>query len=196
MDLKDNGKQEKGKWIGEEDDDIRTTPAKDLAAAVFIAALSLFVIIQAVRMPKPTTIYTHPGLLPFLTGFSLLLMAVGLGIRAIRMGGARNLFAIHGKIARDHLTDIESLRTFLLIGIVIVYVILVDFIGFDLRLPVGSFVFFFSSYELISIIMLTVTLKIFWRARFWRCLLVSACWVVAIASTFRYAFQILLPGLG
>ncbi len=187
---------EKTKFVGEEDEDFSATPVKELAAAAFIVILSLCVIIPAVRMPKPTTIYTHPGLLPFLIGVSLLLMAVGLGVRAVRMGGAKHFFRLPSKTVGDRLKDVESRRTLLLIGIIIVYVVLVDYIAFDLRLPIGSLVIFFSSYELISIVTLTVILKIYWRASVARCLLVSAGWIVAIASTFRYAFQILLPGLG
>lgn len=179
--------------MAEEDDDIRSTPAKELAAAIFIFALAVFVIVEAVQLQGTKTIYTHPGLLPCVTGICLILMAIGLAVRAIRMGGAKNFFRGKGKIALDWLKNIESRRTFLLIGLVIAYVIAVDFIAFDIRLFAG---FYFSSYELISIVMLTIILKIFWQATVTRCLLVSAGWTIAIASVFRYAFHILLPGLG
>ena len=62
--------------------------------------------------------------------------------------------------------------------------------------PTKFFVFSISSYELISIITLTLVLRIFWRAALVRCLLVSAFWIIALASVFRYGFHILLPGLG
>jgi hypothetical protein len=84
----------------------------------------------------------------------------------------------------------------LLIGIIILYVIVTQQIAFDLRFPTKFFAFSFSSYELISIITLTLILRIFWRATLVRCLLVSVFWIIALASVFRYAFHILLPGLG
>ena len=177
--------------------DKRSTPARDLAASAVIAAFAIFVMLLALRMPNPgKVVFTAPGLLPFITGFTLLIMAVGLGIRSIRAGGARDLLQRRDKGVRDYFADIENLRTLLLIGIIIIYVIVTQYITFDLRLPTDFFVFYFSSYELISIITLTLILRIFWRAALVRCVLVSAFWTIALASVFRYAFHILLPGGG
>jgi hypothetical protein len=152
--------------------------------------------VLALRMPNPGTLFTAPGLLPFLTGLALLIMAAGLGIRSVGMGGVKALLQGPGKSVRAYFADIENWRTLLLIAIIILYVIVTQQIAFDLRLPTKFFVFYFSSYELISIITLTLILRIFWRATWVRCLLVSACWIIALASVFRYAFHILLPGLG
>lgn len=185
-----------GASVGEEGDDNRSSPGKDLVAATTIAAFSLFIMFLAVRMPNPGSVYTHPGLLPFLIGLSLLFMAVGLGIRAIREGGAKDLLQAPGRGVRVFFGNKENHRTLLLIGIIIGYVVGVDLVAFDLRLPLGFFVFRFSSFELISIITLSVILRIFWRATPARCFLVSAFWAIALASVFRYGFHILLPGLG
>lgn len=180
----------------EECDGKGVTPAKDLAAAVGVAGLSLFFMVPVFGMPNPDTIYTHPGLLPFLTGFTLLLMAIGLGVRSIRAGGAKEVLRAPASSVRNYFADAENLRTLLVIGIIIVYVVLVDLVAFDLRLPAGFFVFRFSGYELFSILTLTLILRIFWRATLKRCLLVSTGWIIALVSVFRYAFYILLPGLG
>jgi len=190
------GNQGKGSSADKAGRDKRSTPAKDLAASAVIAAFAVFVMLIALRMPKPGTVYTAPGLLPFLTGLTLLIMAVGLGIRSIRAGGVRGLLQGPDKGVRDHFADIENLRALLLIGIIIIYVIVTEQITFDLRFPTDFFVFYFSSYELISIITLTLVLRIFWRAALVRCFLVSAFWAIALASVFRYAFHILLPGGG
>jgi hypothetical protein len=123
-------------------------------------------------------------------------MAAGLGIGSIRAGGVKALLQGPGKSVRDYFADIENWRALLLIGLIILYVIVTQQITFDLRFPTKFFVFNFSSYELISIITLTLILRIFWRATLARCLLVSAFWIIALASVFRYAFHILLPGLG
>lgn len=188
------GEQETG-YTCEKGDATRSTPGKDLVAASAVGVISIFVMVLAARMPNPTSIYTHPGLLPFLTGLSLLAMAVGLAVRAIRMGGVKKPLETSSRSVRIYFSDIENHRTLLLIGLIVVYVVLIDMMPFELSLPVGSFVFQVSSFELLSIITLTAILKIFWRAALIRCLLVSAGWVIALASAFRYAFYILMPGL-
>jgi len=187
---------ENGAYLGKEGNSDQSPHKKDILAAVVIIVLSLFVMILAVQMPNPRKISTHPGLLPFIIGFTLIVMAIGLGVRAIRLGGAKNIFKAPAGGIQIFFTDSENLRTLLVIGIIILYVILVGLIGFDLELPLGFFVFNFSSFELISIIVLTIILQIFWRATLIRCTLVSACWIIALVSVFRYAFHILLPGLG
>jgi hypothetical protein len=190
------GTEEKGRALGEEEDDSRSTPCKDLAASAVIAGFALFVMVLALRMASPGSVFTAPGLLPFVTGLSLLIMAIGLGIRSVRRGGVRDLFQRQGKGVRKNFAETEKLRTLLLIGIIILYVIVTNQIGFDLRFPTGFFAFHFSSYELLSIICLTLILRIFWRSTLLRCFLVSVCWTLALASIFRYGFHILLPGLG
>jgi hypothetical protein len=179
-----------------EDNDKRSTPGKDLTASAVIAVFAVLVMLLALRMPNPGTLFTAPGLLPFLTGLALLIMAAGLGISSIRADGVKALLQGPGKSVRDYFADIESWRALLLIGIIILYVIVTQQIAFDLRFPTKFFAFSFSSYELISIITLTLILRIFWRATLVRCLLVSVFWIIALASVFRYAFHILLPGLG
>jgi len=190
------GIAENGSSACESCDSGLSTAGKDIAAAGVIIVLSLLVIIFAVRMPNPDTIFTHPGLLPFLIGLTLIAMALGLAIRAFRLGGVKNILQARERSVRTFFEKTENRRTLLVIGIIILYVILVDFIAFDLRLPVGFFVFHFSSFELISIVVLSVILRIFWRATLIRCTLVSAGWIIALVSVFRYAFHILLPGLG
>ena len=185
-----------GSAAGKEGKDKRSTPGKDLVASAAIAAFALLVMIVALRMPNPGTLFTAPGLLPFLTGLALLIMAAGLGIRSMGAGGIKALLKGPGQVARDYFADIENWRTLLLIGIIILYVIVTQQIAFDLRVPTKFFVFSFSSYELISIITLTLVLRIFWRGSLVRCLFVSAFWIIALASVFRYGFHILLPGLG
>jgi hypothetical protein len=201
MDPEDNNSgtqanEGKGSSADKEDNDKRSTPGKDLAASAVIAVFAVLVMLLALRMPNPGTLFTAPGLLPFLTGLALLIMAAGLGISSIRADGVKALLQGPGKSVRDYFADIENWRTLLLIGIIILYVIVTQQIAFDLRFPTKFFAFSFSSYELISIITLTLILRIFWRATLVRCLLVSAFWIIALASVFRYAFHILLPGLG
>ncbi len=161
-----------------------------------IAGLSVFAIVLALRLQTPAGVFTSPGLLPFFTGLTLLLMAMSLGVGAVRQGAARGMRQALRHGVEQAFTQADMRRVLGLIGLIVVYIILVDRFSFDLRLPLGFFVWRFSSYELISIIMLTLILRFFWRGAWPRCVLVSVVWIVALASVFRYGFHLLLPGSG
>ncbi len=182
----------------EEETVARSTPRKDLISAIAIAALSLFVMALSLRMPNPGSLHSAPGLLPFLTGLSLLAMAFGLGLPAVRNRGARGLVGDFGSGFRAFFTNEENLRLFLLLGVIFAYVLLVDIVTFDLRIPLtlGGLEYRFSSFEFITILVLTLILRVFWRAPVLRCLLVSLPTTIFLAAIFRYGFKVLLPGSG
>lgn len=180
-------------FTGEEGGDERSTPRKDLGAAVVIGALAIAAMVLSVRLEVPTSIYTAPGLFPFLTGLSLLAMAIGLGAGALRRGGAQNFFAATIAAARTYLARQDSQRTLLLMAVMTAYVLICGAVSFDLRLPTSFFVFQFSSWEAVSIPILVGVLRFFWRGPWWKCALYGALMVFALAAIFRYAFHILLP---
>jgi len=183
--------------VGEEPAE-EPVPRKDLLAAVGVAALSAFSMAVSARMRNPGTLYTAPGLLPFLAGLSLLLMAVALGVSAVRRGGASGLLGAFGKTLRAVFDGEEHRRTILLVGIVFAYVVLVDLLTFDIRIPLGGngLVYRFSSFELVTIPVLAVTLRVFWRAPMVRCLGVAVIASTVLSGLFRYGFKVLLPGSG
>ena len=188
--------EEKAHFTGEEGGSERTTPRKDLGAAVVIGALAIAAMVLSVRLEVPTSIFTAPGLFPFLTGLSLLAMAVGLGASAIRSGGAIDFLPATRAAAQNYLMQRENRRTLLLMAVLIGYVLLAGWISFDLRYPTSFFVFQFSSWEAISIPILMAILWFFWRGAWWKCGLFSVLMVFALAGIFRYAFHILLPAAG
>lgn len=178
------------RFVGEEGEDTRSSPRKDLMASAVIGIVSIIAMILALQMPTQRSLHSAPGLLPFLVGASLFAMSAGLAVKALRRGALRNANA-------RPMIDLSSGEIFavpFLIGVIAIYIVALDLFTFDLDLPTPIFLFQFSSYELISIVTLYVLLKVFWRETWWRCFLVSAVWVIALASVFRYAFQILLPG--
>ncbi len=181
--------------LGEEELVERSTPNKDLASAVVVAVVAVLTLVFSIRLDVPGSFYTAPGLLPFITGFTLLLMALTLGVRAIRAGAKMSvagLLGISSKMIRGFLSA-KNWRRPILTALVVTYVLLVAFINFELRLPTPLFVLQISSYEVISVIMVTWVLRIFWGASLLRCFLTTLITVEALAFVFRYGFGILMP---
>jgi hypothetical protein len=184
------------RFAGEEEVAEPVTAQQNLIAAIVIGAVAVLAMVLAVQFEVPGRLVAAPGLLPFVVGLTLFLMAVALGAMAVRDGGAKNLFGGFGG-AGEWLQDEERRRTLLLLVIIVVYIVLVDLVSFEWRLPLGFFEFRFSGYELFSILSLTLILWLFWRRPVVpHCLGVSLGVVMALASVFRYGFRILLPGLG
>jgi len=182
---------------GEEDLDGRSTPNKDLASAVVLLMLAVLAIVFSLRLDVPGSLSTAPGLLPFITGLTLLLMSVVLAVQAVRAGAEVTPFAelISGppRAAKAFCSVEENRRTLSLAAIVIAYVLLVAFLNFDLRFPTPLFDLQISSYEVISVIMVTWILRLFWKAPVLRCLFITLVTVEMLASVFRYGFGILMP---
>lgn len=182
--------------VGEKDIETRSTPNKDLASALVIGLLAVVTMIASLRLDMPGSIYTAPGILPFITAGGLLAMALILGARAVRSGATLDRGGLIGGPVRSAArcwSRAEDRRTLMLATIVTLYVLLVAFIRFDIRIPTPLFEIQITSYEVISIIVVTWILRLFWRARLSSALLVTLTTVEALASIFRYGFGILMP---
>ena len=184
------------KFEGEEAVDKRSTPSKNLGSAVVIGAISIYVMFESTAFESPDTIYTAPGLFPFVAGLTLLIMAMFLAYSAIRSGADMHIIRAPLKGLREFFQDWESRRTLMLFGIMAIYVVLVALIELNLRIPIGGFVLQVSSFEVVSFGIVTLILLIFWKAAIWKCCIVSFCVVEALASIFRYGFSIPMPELG
>ncbi len=187
------GDTENAKFVGEEGGDENATPEMDLAAAIAIGLFALLGIYLAFELAVPHSIFTAPGLLPAITGITLFAMAIALGFRALKSGAG---FSGWHRRLSTAAWQAESIRSAQLIAIIVGYIFAIDWLGFDIRIPVGSFDLRFSSYELFSIIALTWILKFFWQAPLFKCFAIAAGWSLILATVFRYGFRILLPGSG
>jgi len=163
------------------------TPIMDLIAAGVIAAISIFIAISSLLLPMPAGVLTAPGLLPFLTAASLLVMALLLGYSAITrrrtMPRALDRFAIP--------EDFQ--RTLVLGGIVILYVLGLQVIPVDVSFDIGPLHFLIGAFETVSLIAITGLLKLYWRAPLWACLAVTVGWIAFLSIVFRMLFQTPLP---
>ncbi|MBT3915215.1 MAG: hypothetical protein HOF23_02520 [Rhodospirillaceae bacterium] len=188
---------EQGIFTGEEGGDERSSPRKDFIASIFVALLGVFAMILAVQLGKPESLYTAPGLLPFVTGASLILMALGLFVKTKRRYGWEEMLKSEGTQAiKNYFADIEQRRTLLLMLVIGIYVVVLGQMDMDLRFKTSFYTFRFSGFELISIPVIFFILRFFWRSTLLNCFLVATGIVVFLAVVFRDGFQILLPGSG
>jgi hypothetical protein len=178
---------------GEEDTTPAATPLKDLIGATIIGALAVAAMALSLGLENPERVLTAPGLLPFITGLALLLMAIALGLQAVRGGAARGFFAALGAAARSVWSSAEDRRAALLGGLVFAYVFVVAQLGFELRVSTPIFDFLVTGFELISIVVITAILKLFWRASVLRCVVVAVVAVETLALSFRYGFNLIMP---
>lgn len=182
------------KFAGEEEVSEWASPEKNLIAAAVIALFSIVAMIMAAQLQRPDNILTAAGLLPFLTGLSLFAMAVALAYMAFRDGDFKKTSLFDGIEVGEIFTNEESRRVLMLVGIVFMYIVLLDLITFDLRFPTPFYTFRFGTYEAVSIPMVALILRIFWRATVFKCSAVSLLTVLSLAAIFRDGFRILLPG--
>jgi hypothetical protein len=180
-------------FTGEEILDSQITPAQDLGSACLIGALAILVMFFSVQLDSPGNIYTAPGLLPLVISLSLLLMAILLGFKSLQAGGASSFTKAFKLAVKGYFSDEQERRSVLLVTIVTVYVVLVDIISFNFRLPTSLFVFQLSAYEVISILVTTLILKLFWKASPIRCFIISLLTIEVLANIFRFGFGILMP---
>jgi len=180
---------------GEEDIEAASTPQKDLVSSIVIGAVAVIAMVLAVQMPDPgRTVFTHPGLLPFVAGLMLLVMAFGLAVRALREGGAHRLSSVFAR-PTDPEERSYARRSWILIGLIVTMIIAVDYVSFRIRIPIGNFEFKISSFECVAIPIVTIIMKLFWRKSWLRCFLAAAITGMLLAAAFRWGFKIPMPGV-
>ncbi len=184
-------KPEQG-FHGEEED--ASTPQRDLLAAIVVGAFAIAVMVLAAQQPNPGRALTAPGLLPFITGLTLLAMAIGLALGALRDGGGKNLRSAFSPDSTE--SDSHAGRGWALFGLLVAMVVLIDVLPFEYAFRVGGVKLAIGTFEVISIPFLAAILRIFWRASVLRCVLSAGVTVLVFAAAFRYGFKIPLPGSG
>jgi hypothetical protein len=163
------------------------TPVMDLAAAIVIAAICVWILIESIRLPIPAALITAPGLLPFVTAGSLLIMAGMLGATALRRW--------HSVPPQENRFELpaEFSRTLLLGAIIIVYVAALQFLPIEAATSIAGKRLVIGNFEVASVVILTVILRLFWGGALWICLAVGFGWTAFLSLIFRLVFEIQLP---
>ncbi len=184
---RDNSAEEEKAVVPEDAHSGIAAPIMDLASAGVIAAIAVVMAVESLRLPVPGGIVTAPGLLPFLTSASLLIMALILGYSAIgrRRTTPRELDRF----------DVPSdfMRSLTLGGLVILYVLALQFVPIRTSFNIGSLRFVIGAFEPVSVVAITSLLRIYWRASLWACLTVTVFWVAFLSIVFRMLFLTPLP---
>ncbi|MBX2885825.1 MAG: tripartite tricarboxylate transporter TctB family protein [Granulosicoccus sp.] len=189
------------------------SPTLDLIAACFLVALSLVVMWASWALPVPGDWLTAPGLLPFITSLSLLVMAVILGATALRRsdqgksdkersgkertgeertGKQRNKQQIASEAASVDRSQVY--RTLLLMILVGIYILALQQLAFLIDFSIGSVFFSISAFEPITVTVLAAIIHIYWRGSLWITSVISLLWTLLLSLVFQKAFNIPLPG--
>lgn len=181
--------ESKKQYISEDESAGYASPALDIIAAIALGALSIWVMVQSTMLKTPDAIATAPGLLPFVTAGMLLVMAIVLGISAVRRHLTTPI-----SISEDIPEDLP--RVGLLIGVLIAYLAGLQFLSFSKDVDLGVTSFQISAFEPVSIVILTTILRIFWTPRLWACLSVAVGWILVLSVAFQKFMNIPMPGQG
>jgi hypothetical protein len=163
------------------------TPVMDLVTAGVIGAIGIWFAIESLRLPTPGGLITAPGLLPFLTAGSLVVMAALLALAALR----RRRSQAAGETAFELPPDFR--RSLLLGAILAVYVAALQFLPVAAAMRIGSLRLVIGSFEVATFIAIVTVLRIFWRPVLWPCLAIAFGWVAFLSLVFRLVFEIQLP---
>ena len=176
------------KFEGEESGAGYAAPHLDLIAAGFLVCLAVIIMVASFKLPVPGAILTAPGLLPFLTAASLLLMALMLGATALKRG--RDVT----ELLAPSSDSTERVRTFLLIAVVGIYIAALQLLAFTHNFAIGDLHFSVSAFEPVTIITLVVIIQAAWRGPVWITTLLATVWTLVLSVVFQKAFEIPLPG--
>ena len=162
-------------------------PIMDLMAAGVIAVIALWMLAESLRLSVPGAITTAPGLLPFITSASLLIMAVILGANAL----------VRRRVADAKSDRIELpadfRRTLFLGAILVVYLLGLQFLPVEAAITIASVRFVIGAFEVATLVVLTAILRFYWQAALWACFAVTFGWIALLSVMFRIVFQVPLP---
>ncbi len=181
-------------------DNKKRSGAADTLVGLALVIFSLVVIVSAVNFETPKVskgLLDHPGFFPALVGAVLVIFGVALTITGLRADGIRQIKEVFtSRYQKAFWRDERSVRVLVLLGLMLGYVLLLQFARpiwgvvtglFHSDLG-GAFIWFTVVYLFATLTYLKAT------DQWWKNLLIAAITSVLIAAAFRYGFQIRLPG--
>ena len=163
-------------------EEVEETPAGDFFMGIALMILSAGVMYVAWSWPREGGLASSAALFPLLITSTLFLMALSLFVTSLkRKGFQRFLHYFTIGYWQQFLTSVRGKLLLLTLSTILVYMILL--------LKVLPF-------EAATIIYTAGSLRIFWKAKMVRIIIVSVCVTAFYVLSFRYLFGLELPGLG
>jgi hypothetical protein len=153
----------------------RRDPVGDLLIGLILAALALFVVVEAWRMPLrgPLGLATSPGFVPLLAGGLALVLCAALVAINVQRGGLRGI----GAWLRTAVMHDESLRLVVLIALITLYV-----------LALGPLPFLLATF-----LFLLAILAYLRAARWWLIPIYAALVAWLVATALPWLFEMPVP---
>ncbi len=181
-------------------DNKKRSGAADTLVGAALVIFSLVVIVSAINFETPKVskgLLDHPGFFPALVGAVLVIFGVALTITGLKADGIRQIKEVFtASYQKAFWRDERSVRVLVLLGLMLGYVLLLQFArpiwgvvtGVFHNALGGAFVWFTAAYLFATLSYLKAT------GKWWKNLLISVITAIVIATAFRYGFQIRLPG--
>ena len=163
-------------------EEVEETPAGDFFMGIALMILSAAVIYVAWSWPREGNLASSAALFPVLIASTLFLMAFSIFLTSLKNNGFRR-FLHYFTVGywQQFLTSTKGKLLLLTLSTILVYMILLL-----KALP----------FEAATIIYTAGSLRIFWKAKMVRILIVSVAVTAFYVLSFRYMFGLELPGLG
>jgi hypothetical protein len=164
------------------EEETEETPGADFFMGIVLMVLSMIVCSVAWSWPRQTGIASSAALFPFCIAFTLFFMGLAIYIHSFKRKGYRQFVqffsARHFKESWVH----GNLRLFLfsLLTVLIYMIVILNLLPFE----IGTFIF------------LVGALYLFWRAKIYKILIISACVAAFYSLSFKVLFKLVLPGVG
>ncbi len=177
----------KKSYISEDEGAGYAAPIIDLISSSAILILSFWIIYESLKLKIPNNnILTAPALLPVIISISLIFMTSSVfykSLQKLKINKTKNNYK-----KTDHIVKF-------------ICPVALFFYIFGLTNLNFSYKFYFSIYQLdigsfliLTIILLTLLLYIFWKKKLLYCFVVSLVWSLFLSFTFTNFFNIPLPG--
>ena len=158
------------------------TPAADFLMGLLLMVLSAAICYAAWSWPRPTGNSSAPGLLPFLVAFSLFFMSLSVFVSSLKNRGFQKLihYFSSGDFRKSLTGEDTKLLRFALATILIYTIALLNLLPFE----AATFLYTAGS------------LHIFWKAKIYKVLIISATATASYSIIFKIFFKLSLPGTG
>ena len=174
-------------YISEDEGSGYAAPIIDLISSAAILILSFWIIYESLKLKNPdNNILTAPALLPVIISISLIFMTLGIFYKSLKKLSINKTKSNH--------KETDYVIRFICPVALFFYVLGLTKLSFSYKLYFSNYQLDFRPLLILTIILLTLLLYIFWKQKLLSCFVVSLVWSLFLSFTFTNFFNIPLPG--